>query len=156
MLELSSAFVLLAAAPLPPAKPLPPPEFNDAHVLATIDAAFAALEAGDGQALLRHAYAEGRVTAMGTLRNGFTGLRSSSFAEYAARMQPGTGFVERITDPVIEIDDDVAMVWAPFTVAIEGKVASCGTDHFDLLRQDGTWKIMNLTFSSRVTGCPGQ
>ena len=26
--------------------------------------------------------------------------------------------------------------------------------HFDLVRENGTWKVMNLTFSSRVTGCP--
>ncbi|MGB5078786.1 MAG: hypothetical protein WBO17_15000 [Sphingorhabdus sp.] len=156
MFELISALVLLAAEPLPPANPLPPPEFNDAQVLATIDAAFVALEAGDGTALLRHAYPDGRVTAMGTLRDGSTGLRSSSFAEYAGRMKLGTGFVERVTNPVIEIDDDVAMVWAPFTISAEGKVVSCGTDHFDLLRQDGIWKIMNLTFSSRLTGCSGQ
>ena len=155
MFALISALALLAAGPLPPASP-PLPEVGDAQVLATIDAAFVALEAGHGPALLRHAYPDGRVTAMGMLRNGYTGLRNSSFGEYAARMKPSAGFVERIANPVIKIDDDVAMVWAPFTISIGGKVVSCGTDHFDLLRQDGVWKIMNLTFSSRVTGCPGQ
>jgi hypothetical protein len=46
------------------------------------------------------------------------------------------------------------MVWAPFVVRIDGKVANCGFDHFDLVRENGTWKIMNLTFSSRTTDCP--
>jgi hypothetical protein len=27
-------------------------------------------------------------------------------------------------------------------------------DHFDLVRENGAWKIMNLTFSSRMMGCP--
>jgi hypothetical protein len=46
------------------------------------------------------------------------------------------------------------MVWAPFVVRINGKVANCGFDHFDLVRENGRWRIMNLTFSSQTTGCP--
>jgi hypothetical protein len=48
------------------------------------------------------------------------------------------------------------MVWAPFVVRIGGKVYNCGIDHFDMVREGGTWKTMNLTFSSRITGCPAQ
>ena len=72
------------------------------------------------------------------------------------RLKPGEGFQERISDPAIEIDGDVAMVWAPFVVRVGGKVSNCGYDHFDLVRDNGAWKIMNLTFSSRTTGCPAQ
>ena len=70
-------------------------------------------------------------------------------------MKPGQGFQERISDPAIEIDGDVAMVWAPFVVRVDGKVSNCGYDLFDLVRDNGTWKIMNVTFSSR-TDCPAQ
>ena len=125
-------------------------------MLAPIDAAFAAFERGDGAAVLALAYPDGRVTAVGTLPSGFAGLRQSSFTEFAAGLKPAGAFRERITNPAIEIDGDVALVWAPFTVEIGGKVASCGYDHFDLVRQNGAWKIMNITFSSRTTGCPGQ
>ena len=34
-------------------------------------------------------------------------------------MTPGSRFQERISDPAIEIDGDVAMVWAPFVVRVE-------------------------------------
>lgn len=152
MIPLLSSLAL-AAAPLPQGERLPPPEFGDKEVLATIDAVFATLEAGDGPALLKLVYPDGRVTGRGAFRDSESGLRSRSFTEYAARMAPGSGFVERITNPVIEQDGDVAMVWAPFTVAIAGKVVSCGYDHFDLVRESGQWKVMNLTFSSRTEGC---
>jgi hypothetical protein len=33
---------------------------------------------------------------------------------------------------------------------------NCGFDHFDLVREAGAWKVMNLTFSSRLTGCPAE
>lgn len=156
MLNLLASLALSTAQPLPAAAPLPPPDFGDKEILATIDAVFATLESGDGPALLGLVYPDGRVTARGTLANGFSGLRSSSFAEYAARMKPGAGFTERITNPDIEQDGDVAMVWAPFTIVVAGKVIACGYDHFDLVRESGRWKVMNITFSSRVTGCPGQ
>lgn len=129
---------------------------DKAAILAPVDAALAALETQDSAALLRHVYPEGRVTAVGTLPSGTTGLRQSSWTEYAARMTPGNGFKERITDPKIEIDGDVALVWAFFTIETKGKIVSCGYDHFDMVRQAGAWKVMNLTFCSRITGCPGQ
>ena len=156
MLILLAAIALHAANDLPPAGPIPAPTFDEAEVLAPINAAFAAFKRGDGAAVLRHAYPDGRVTAVGTLPSGFSGLRQSSFTEFAAKLTPAAAFRERITNPAIEIDGDVALVWAPFIVEIGGKVASCGYDHFDLVRQDRVWKIMNLTFSSRTTGCPGQ
>ena len=156
MIQILMALALQSSGKLPPAAPLPAPSFDEAGVLAPIDAMFNALEAGDGAALLRHVYPEGRVTAVGSLPSGTSGLRLSSFAEYAARMKPGGGFRERITNPAIEIDGDVALVWAPFTIDRGGTIVSCGYDHFDMVRQAGAWKIMNITFSTRTTGCPGQ
>ena len=135
---------------------MPPPDFGDKEILETIDALFVTLETGDGPALLKLVFPEGRVTGSGTFASGFSGLRSSSFDEYAGRMKPGSGFRERISNPVIDVDGNVAMVWAFFTITIGGKVVSCGYDHFDMVRESGRWKIMNLTFSSRVTDCPGQ
>jgi len=129
------------------------PATDQAGVLATIDAVFAALEAGDGAALLDHVYAEGRLTAVGVRRDGSVGARRESFAEYSARLKLGQGFTERITDPVIAVDADIATVWAPFTVTRGGKLANCGVDHFDLVREGGVWKVMNLTFSSRTSNC---
>ena len=129
---------------------------DKAAVLLPIDAAFVAFETGDAPALLRHVYPEGRVTAVGMLPSGTGGLRLSSWTEFAARMKPGAGFKERITNPAIEVDGDVALVWAPFTIERGGKIVSCGYDHFDMVRQAGAWKIMNITFSTRTTGCSGQ
>jgi hypothetical protein len=95
------------------------------------------------------------VTATGTRVTG-RGLRQQSWAEFAQRIKPDAAFQETISDPAIEIDGDAAMVWAPFVVRVGGKVSNCGIDHFDLVRENGAWRVMNLTFSSRVTGCPAQ
>jgi len=140
---------------LPPAQALPPPVGEEQTVLASVNALLSSFSAGDSAALLRWVYPEGRVTATGTRASG-SGLRQESWAQFAQRITPGASFNETISDPAIEIDGDAAMVWAPFVVRIGGKVSNCGFDHFDLVRDGGTWKVMNLTFSSRTVGCPAQ
>jgi hypothetical protein len=144
-----------ASGKLPPAQILAYEDANAGAVLAPIQALFAALSAGDSAAVLRVVYPDGRVTANGVLSSG-PGLRQESFAQFAARLKPGEGFEESISDPAIEVDGDIAMVWAPFVVRVGGKVMNCGYDHFDLVRANGVWKVMNITFSSRVTGCPAE
>ena len=141
---------------LPPANPLPYEDADAAAVMAPINAVFAAFEAGDASAMLRHVYVDGRVTAVGPRADGAQGVRQMSWTQFAERIKPDATFQERISDPAIDIDGDIAMVWAPFVVRVGGKVSNCGFDHFDLVRENGTWKIMNVTFSSRTTGCPAQ
>jgi hypothetical protein len=144
-----------ASTKLPPAKALPPPTADEQPVLTTVNALLASFNTGDSAAMLRWVYPEGRVTATGTRATG-RGLRQQSWAEFAQRIKPDAAFQETISDPAIEIDGDAAMVWAPFVVRVGGKVSNCGIDHFDLVRENGAWRVMNLTFSSRVTGCPAQ
>jgi hypothetical protein len=144
-----------SAGRLPPAQALPPPVGEEQAVLASVNEVLASFGAGDSGAMLRWVYPEGRVTATGTRASG-TGLRQQSWTEFAARVTPTGRFEETISDPAIEVDGDAAMVWAPFVVRVGGKVSNCGVDHFDLVRDNGSWKVMNLTFSSRIAGCPAQ
>lgn len=131
-------------------------EADSAAVLAPVNALFAAFEAGDAAAMLRQVYPDGRVTASGLRGDGASSLRQQSWTQFAERIRAESRFQERISDPVIAIDGDIAVVWAPFVVRVGGRVSNCGFDHFDLVRENGAWKVMNLTFSSRTTGCPGQ
>jgi hypothetical protein len=149
----------VTAAAQPPRKPAGAPGTQGAEaaaVLAPIAALFTAFEAGDAAAMLRYVYPDGRVTASGVRGDGASTLRQQTWTQFADRIRPDRAFQERIADPVVEIDDDIAMVWASFVVRVGGKVSNCGVDHFDLVRENGTWKVMNLTFSSRTTGCAGQ
>jgi hypothetical protein len=142
-----------ASGQLPPAQPIPAPDFETANVLAPIQQLFATFAAGDSAAMLRLVYPDGRVTATGGRPSG-SGIRQMSWTQFAQRVTPDARFSESISDPAIEIDGDAAMVWAPFVVRVNGKVSNCGFDHFDLVRENGSWKVMNLTFSSRTTDCP--
>lgn len=152
-LALLLAASAVSAQKLPPANPVPLDHSETLAVLVPIDAILAALAAGDAAALMTHVYPDGRVTATGERAPGASGIRSETWVQFAQRLTPATAFEERISDPAIEIDGDVAMVWARFVVRRAGKVNNCGFDHFDLIRDNGVWKVMNLSFSSRITDC---
>jgi ketosteroid isomerase-like protein len=137
---------------LPPAQALPPPTGDEQPVLASVHALLDAFNRGDSAAMLRWVYPDGRVTATG-VRATSSGLRQQSWSQFAARVTPQAAFSETITDPAVEVDGDAAMVWAPFVVRVGGKVSNCGFDHFDLVRENGTWKVLNVTWSQRTVGC---
>jgi hypothetical protein len=139
---------------LPQAQALPPPTDDEQAVLISAQALLTSFNTGNPAEMLRWVYPDGRVTGTGTLPNR-TGVHSESWTQFA-QQAAGSGFEETMSDPAIEVDGDSAMVWAPFVVRIGGKVYNCGIDHFDMVRESGVWKTMNLTFSSRITGCPTQ
>ena len=56
---------------------------------------------------------------------------------------------ERIHDPLVRIDNDLAVVWAPFEFLVDGKVDHCGTDLFNLVRADGKWLIASVADTGR-------
>jgi hypothetical protein len=162
LLALAAALALPLPLSAPTSSPPAPASARSADdgeakaVLATIDALFAAFESGDAAAMLRQVYPDGRVTAASRRGDGTATLRPQSWSQFAGRVTPQRTFQERISSPLIHIDQDIALVWAPFVVRAGGKVSNCGIDHFDLVRDSGTWKVMNLTFSSRTAGCPAQ
>jgi hypothetical protein len=74
-----------------------------------------------------------------------------TFEAFADRVgKPGTTKIEeRIHDPLIRIDNDLAVIWAPFDFLVDGKVDHCGTDLFNLVRKDGKWLIASVADTGR-------
>lgn len=121
---------------------------DEQAVLAPIQAMFAGMSARDAAAIKKP-----------TLPNGVMVLMRDSkpvqmtFEDFATRVgKPGTSKIEeRIHDPLVRIDNDLAVVWAPFDFYVDGKVNHCGTDLFNLVRQDGQWLIASIADTSRNT-----
>ena len=60
---------------------------------------------------------------------------------------------ERIFDPEIRIDGNVAQVWAYYTFHRNSTFSHCGVDAFMLVKIGASWKITQLADSRRTTGC---
>jgi len=142
--------------PMPKGTGLPPPGTDEGAVMAPINAMFAGLAARDSAAILAQLRPDGGATVASEKADGTRSVRHLSWADFAAGIKPGPEkYEERITNPAIEIDGDIAMVWAPYVFLVDGKAHHCGIDHFDLVREAGAWKILNVTWSQRTTGCEG-
>ena len=77
-----------------------------------------------------------------------------AFAERVGKPGP-TKIEERIHDPLVRVDRDLAVVWAPFEFLSDGKVDHCGTDLFNLVKVDGVWKIASVADTGRKD-CAGK
>jgi hypothetical protein len=121
---------------------------DEQAVLAPIQAMFAGMSARDAAAIKKPTMPNGVMVLM---RDGKP--MQMTFEDFATRVgKPGTSKIEeRIHDPLVRIDNDLAVVWAPFDFYVDGKVNHCGTDLFNLVRQDGQWLIASVADTSRNT-----
>jgi len=110
-------------------------------VLAPIHAMFEGMSRRDAAAIKARTLPGGTMVLM---RDGKpTQVTFEAFAERVGK--PGKAQIEeRIHDPLVRIDNDLAVVWAPFDFLVDGKVDHCGTDLFNLVRVDGRWMIASV------------
>jgi hypothetical protein len=117
------------------------PTPQEAPVLVPIDAMFDGMAARDAAAIKASALPEAELVLM---RDGKPArMTIEAFAEHIAK-PAATHIEERIHDPMVRIDHDLAMVWAPFEFLVDGKPDHCGTDLFALVRTDGKWLIASI------------
>ena len=115
-------------------------------VLAPVNALFEGMTKRDAEAIKKPLLPGG---AMVLMRDGKpTQITFEAFA--AAVGKPGTTHIEeRIHDPLVRVDHDLAVVWAPFEFLEDGKVVDCGTDLFNLVHTDGKWLIASVADTGR-------
>jgi hypothetical protein len=129
------------------------PDAKEAQaVLAPITAMFDGMAKRDAAAIKKLLLPGGGLVLM---RDGNpTQMTFDAFAEAVGK--PGKSQIEeRIHDPLVRIDNDLAVVWAPFDFRVDGKVDHCGTDLFNLVRTDGKWLIASVADTGRKD-CAGK
>lgn len=140
--------------PMPKGTGLPPPQTEEAQVMRPVTALFAGIAARDARAIGDTLRADADATIASETADGKRAIVHMTREQLLARFTPGAEkFEERLYDPAIEIDGDIAYVWGRYNFYIDGRLHHCGYDHFDLVREGGSWKIQNLTWSDRTTGC---
>ena len=119
---------------------------DEQAVLAPIQAMFDGMAKRDAAAILQPLLPGGTMVLM---RDGTpTQMTFEAFAQRVGK--PGTTHIEeRIHDPLIRIDNDLAVVWAPFDFLVDGKVDHCGTDLFNMVRKEGKWIVASVADTGR-------
>jgi hypothetical protein len=137
-------FVAMVAGALTASVEAATPE--EQAVLASVQAMFDGMAKRDAAAIKAPTLPGGVMVLM---RDGKpTQMTFDAFAERVGK--PGkTQIEERIHDPLVRIDNDLAVVWAPFEFLVDGKVDHCGTDLFNMVRADGKWMIASVADTGR-------
>lgn len=144
--------VMLVGSWITPARAQDP---ERAAVLATVQKVFQAMRTRD-TALLTQAFDSSARLAGVSTRNGPPSVRlmlPGAFGSAIASAKAGDVWNERIWDPEVRIDGDVAQVWAYYTFHLNNTFSHCGVDAFMLLKVGSEWKITQLADSRRTTGC---
>ncbi|MEK6370897.1 MAG: hypothetical protein V4803_33445 [Burkholderia gladioli] len=114
-------------------------------VLAPLLALLDGLRRRDREAMLAQVMPDGGATI---IRDGRV-LHYSLRTLFEREFPPGE-VDEQIYDPEVRIDDDIAMIWAPYKLFIDGRLHHRGTNIMSLVRQsDGRWLIAGHLDNSR-------
>ncbi|MBS1506572.1 MAG: nuclear transport factor 2 family protein [Bacteroidetes bacterium] len=117
---------------------------------------FAAMQKGDS-AMLRKAFASDVTMAtIGRDKNGKTFIQhESSIKDFQKAI--GTPHAETYNEMIwgekILVDGDFAQVWTSYAFYLGKKFSHCGVDAFNLVRENGEWKIFHLADTRQREGC---
>lgn len=146
-----SVLAVAAAAAEVPSAPAKRFSADEQAVLASFQLLLAGLGQRDKVAMLAQSLPGGHATLM---RKGKP--LQMTLDELADKVSaPGKdSHEETIRDPMVRIDDDVAIIWARFEFLVNGKVDHCGRDVATLVRVDGRWLVASLE-DTASTACGG-
>lgn len=118
---------------------------DEAEVLATVEAALAAISAEDMVAFTDLMVEEAimfRVVEREAGTRYFVRTRAGERAQVL-----GDDIVERGFDAEVHVAGALAVVWLPYDFYIDGEWSHCGVDAFTLVRVQGAWRIASIAWS---------
>ena len=124
--------------------------------MAVVNQLFDAMRAADAAAVtsLFHPDLE-KMASSGVQRDGVPIVRFGDMAGFATSVgnaSPGD-FDERLGNPQIRIDDNLATVFTPYAFYLRGQLSHCGVNVFLIARTGDEWKIIGLADTRRTQGC---
>ena len=80
---------------------------------------------------------------------------TSTFENYLKSLKDQKNILkERVWNPTIVIDKNIATFISRYDFHINGKFSHCGSDIFNLVKNKGQWKIAGSLFSTQQKQCP--
>ena len=94
--------------------------------------------------------------SISTNKEGKTILKEDDFNEFVksiASIPKDKKFEEKLLDFNIQVDGHMANAWTPYEFWYEEKFSHCGVNSFQLIKDDGAWKIIYLVDTRRQEDC---
>lgn len=150
---ISVSLLAVGCAPAAQQETAVPPAPSREALLQVIDDFFLALGAGDADAF-EALHSPGATSVIVTPENDEK-IRYRSIAQAVIQMR-GADFPkirERYWDPIILERSGLALVWAPYSIDVDGARLHCGVDVFNLSKHDSGWKIDSVNYTMEPTAC---
>ncbi|MEM9898400.1 MAG: nuclear transport factor 2 family protein [Pseudomonadota bacterium] len=130
------------------------PSEEKEEILEIVDSFFLAMGSNDADGMARLVSPEAVLVLTGD-GTGSPPIRREPLAELIEDYRTATGEVhEAYWSPTVLQRGDIAVVWAPYQLDINGARRHCGIDVFNLSRENGEWLIDALSFTMEPEACP--
>ena len=127
---------------------------QEAKVMAAIQQVFDGMRAAD-PAMVAAVFAENARFAVVRSRDGLSEISTPSVAEWIGAIgESGGSWDEQVYDVEIQVDENVASAWVPYTFYLEGLISHCGVNSIELLLNGDNWEITQLSDTRRSEDCP--
>lgn len=125
-----------------------------AEVQEVVDRLFDGMRTRDEAVLRSVWHPEARLQSAARDEAGAPVLRSTPVEGFIASVVASERHLDEVTfDEVVRISGDLATVWAPYNLFVDGEFSHCGIDAIQMIRSDDGWRIHQLTDTRTREGC---
>ncbi|WP_339877424.1 nuclear transport factor 2 family protein [uncultured Algoriphagus sp.] len=123
-----------------------------AAVTAVVNQFFEVLENQDTVLLKQVAFMQGQIWTVNTTVNP---SRHSMrfFKDDLKSLISKNSYLETAKSIEVKINEEMAMAWVPYEFRLNGEFSHCGVDAFTLIKDEGLWKIINLSYTIKKDEC---
>ncbi len=124
-------------------------------VKAAVNALFDAMKRSDSTAISGSFHPRAIIQSIDE-SGGQIQVKSHAVNEFARIISafPAGAADEQATLSTVNVDGNLASVWAPYRFIFRGNFHHCGVDAIQLVRIDGVWKIQYILDTEHKQGCP--
>lgn len=132
-----------------------PPTDERQQVMAVVQQLFDGMRVKDTAKMRATLHPEARLVTTGA-REGVPFASSVAPAQWFAGVANANAakLDERLRNPVVQVDQGLASVWAEYTFYVDDRMSHCGVDLFHLVKVPEGWRIIDLADTRRREGCP--
>lgn len=124
----------------------------NADVQKELEKLFVAMGKGDSTSASVLFHPKARLMSVVNGKDGKLRLDDEPISEFMKQINAKKSdetYEERISNYEIKVDGEMATAWTPYEFYYNGKFSHCGVNAFQLVKLDGTWKILQITDTRR-------
>ena len=124
---------------------------DEAAIRAVVDEVFQGLRDRDPEIWKRVMRPEGTWFVQRQDADGDWLTQIATTEQRTAELTQDTSFVDESNDaPIVLIHKSIAVFWAPYKVRVDGELVQCGQNSFQLLKDNGEWRMANIMFTAET------